>query len=178
MAEQHLLVHCHSIQVQLLPFLDSQFWGLFPVIALMAVHFPLRESQGGGICTWERYSVPLYIPGWSLRGEEEELRPLHGHRICSKAENVVTQQIQTRVPHTEIWRESNEAIGVRYRKASWTACAQEHLPSGTQNTHLSSRCKQNTGSRGSNSSVLKVLPALILGCPLGLEQMCESSPTK
>lgn len=28
----------------------------------------------------------------------------------------------------------------------------EHLPAGTQTPHLSSRCKQNTGSRGSNTA--------------------------
>lgn len=52
----------------------------------------------------------------------------------------------------------------------------EHLPSGTQTPHLSSRCKQNTGRTGSNGSVLdvclaQVIATLTLGHPLGLELM-------
>lgn len=59
----------------------------------------------------------------------------------------------------------------------------QHLPSGTQTPHLSSRCKQNTGRTGSNGGVLDVCLAqvratLTLGRPLGLERMKESSPIK
>lgn len=122
-----------------LPFHENNYFLSLPsltVLGLLPMAVCLSHYGGakGKMPAQGRCRFIFYVPCWSLHAEEGELRPLHGHPICSKAENVVTQCIQTRIPHTETRRESNEAsVVLALRVACWPACARGvHLPLRSQ----------------------------------------------